>query len=126
LDLQDPPAECLDLLRIFLMELESFSGKRPLVRTDYAGWTRILQAGGTRVPGLDQFAWVRDYPLWVVDDTARSPRVPVPWEALRWAFWQFSTRGRGGKYGVQSQYINLNLYNGVESVLKGGACWQEK
>ena len=38
--------------------------------------------------------------------------MPKPWTANEWLFWQFTDRGDGKLYGVESSRIDLNYFNG--------------
>ena len=50
------------------------------------------------------------WPLWVAHYQQRKPTLPPGWS--HWTFWQFTDRGNGKDYGVQSGFIDLNWFQG--------------
>jgi lysozyme len=115
LDLEgDLPADALERLRSFLEDVTALTGRVPLLQADFSRWTLAVLALGD----LEEVSWARDYPLWVVSYFTRSPDPPFPWPSLKWTFWRFSQRGDTRKYGAQSRYINLNLFNGTLAGLR--------
>lgn len=109
LDLQgDLPLDALDRLRLFLEDVAALTGGVPILQVSSSTWTRLVGAGAAD----EDVSWAGDYPLWVVACDTRSPVAPPPWSSMKWTFWRFSQRGDTGKYGAQSQYINLDLFNG--------------
>lgn len=121
LDLEgDLPGDALERLRLFLEDVTALSGHIPLLQVYGSTWTHLI---GVEV-APESLPWVRDYPLWVIAYDTRSPQAPFPWSPLKWTFWRFTQRGEAGKYGAQSSYINLNLFNGSSKRLKGLLQWK--
>lgn len=52
----------------------------------------------------------RRAPLWIAHWFAPEPTIPKPW--VSWTFWQHTNKGHGPTFGVESQQIDLNYYNG--------------
>ncbi len=50
------------------------------------------------------------WPLWVAHYQQRRPTLPPGW--TRWTFWQFTERGDGKDFGVQSGFVDLNWFQG--------------
>ncbi len=62
--------------------------------------------------------WEKYYLLWAAHwTTASSPLLPNAWSKIQvpktWTYWQYSSKGKGSDYGAQSQYIDLDRYNGT-------------
>lgn len=60
--------------------------------------------------------WAKNRKLWVANwTTGSAPLLPNEWAGANnprtWEFWQYSARGNGADYGVQSTYIDLNRYH---------------
>ena len=91
---------CLDIL-------ERFSRRRPIIYT--AGWYWNAYLG--------EQPWASQYPLWLawypkVWTPDLRPTPPKHWVNAGYRFWQYSSTGPGGEYGAQSEYIDLDLFNG--------------
>ena len=54
--------------------------------------------------------YFKQFPLWVANYGVTSPLVPKPWTG--WTFWQYTDKGDGSTYGVESKNIDLNYFNG--------------
>ncbi len=52
----------------------------------------------------------RTWPLWVANYGVPQPFLPQGWDS--WLFWQYTDQGPGAKFGVSSQNIDLNWFNG--------------
>lgn len=63
-------------------------------------------------------AYFRRYPLWIAHYNAQKPLVPKPWDENEWLFWQYTEKGDGKLYGVESKQIDLNYFNGDEAAFK--------
>lgn len=61
---------------------------------------------------IRDFEYWRKYRLWVANYDVSAPHVPRPWAANEWTFWQYTFRGDGNLYGVESSRIDLNYFNG--------------
>ena len=79
-----------------------FSGVELGVYTGYYWWLE-------RVKNYD--FWSK-YPLWIATYYTDKPKVPPPWGENDWTFHQFTDRGDGKLYGVESSRIDLNYFNG--------------
>ncbi len=58
------------------------------------------------------------YPLWIAHYGVDTPRIPKPWAAEEWIFWQFTSVGDGKAYGVESKGIDLDYFNGDAHVFQ--------
>ena len=84
---------CLDLL-------EKFSGKTPIIYTRKYWFD----------PYIGNVTWAARYPLWVANytyDPAVVPLMPASWKT--WAYYQWSNKGIGADYGVQSEMVDLDI-----------------
>lgn len=97
------PADIQYRVLKFLHFFEDSTGLRPLI---YTGQWYLDQHFGEPV-------WLRTYPLWIADWTegATKPAVPNRW-AGAWDFWQWTAQADGSTYGVQSEHIDLDYFNG--------------
>lgn len=84
-----------DLIKTWLDQAQSFSGKVPMIYTSLYQWSLISGKKGSNPP-----AWTANYPLWVAwfpnkpdDFSAPAPSVmPAGW--TNWAIWQYSKEGK--------------------------------
>ncbi|MBL8064073.1 MAG: glycoside hydrolase family 25 protein [Anaerolineales bacterium] len=60
-------------------------------------------------PNVTYFA---QYPLWIAWYNPQEPLIPPIWQ--EWLYWQFTSNGDGGLYGVESLDIDLNYFKGTE------------
>jgi GH25 family lysozyme M1 (1,4-beta-N-acetylmuramidase) len=87
--------------------------------------TLIYQAlGQYPMPYMGYYSWkekMTPAPEWM-----RRPEYWLPWYAnesivrtpppyTRWTFWQYTDKGDGKAFGCDSQYVDLNWYNGTEA-----------
>ena len=79
-------------------------GKEIGIYTAYYYW---LENTAYSNGGVEYF---KQYPLWVANYGVTSPLVPKPW--TEWLFWQYTDKGDGSLYGVESKNIDLNYFNG--------------
>lgn len=56
------------------------------------------------------------FPLWIANYKTDSPIIPKPWD--NYLFWQFTAEGLGSDYGVESNNIDLNIFNGEDIKFK--------
>ena len=61
--------------------------------------------------GTKDKTWTK-YPLWIANYYVQQPMIPLPWTT--WTMWQYTPKGNGTKYGVESLQIDLDLFNGTE------------
>ncbi len=87
-----------------LVEMEKLFGRKPIFYTS-AG----VMSGGAAQYGTPPAA-LAEYPLWVAHYDVDEPTVPAPWE--NWTFWQYTDKGSGPEYGVESGRIDLNWFHG--------------
>lgn len=88
--------------RVFLVELERLTGKRPMIYTYRYFWSDHM--GNTK-----QFA---EYPLWLAAYQKNAPSPVGGWNKL--AMWQRSASGRVA--GINTP-VDMNLFNGDPSQL---------
>lgn len=89
----------------FVKTYEDITGIKPIIYTSPAYWDRH---------GSEDGFW-KWYRLWIANyGRAEAPIVPKPWDS--YTFWQWTTRGDAGKYGVDRRWkkqIDLNYFNGT-------------
>jgi lysozyme len=102
---QTTPTNALDICRRFVERVEANTGKPPFIYTAPGFWNQY---------GSKDEKWAR-YPLWVAHWQVTKPIVPAPWKD--WAFWQYTAKGEGKKYGAESNDLDLNWYNGTVAQL---------
>src|SRR3989304_316015 len=73
----------------------------------YNYWVENPVSTGIPAASLNYF---KQYPLWIANYGVTKPLVPKPW--TEWTFWQFTDKGDGSIYGVESKNIDLNYFNG--------------
>lgn len=94
----------------FLERLKQLvGGKEIAIYTGYYYWKENAPNPSTQASSLEYF---HQYPLWVARYGATEPLVPPPWKAGEWTFWQFTDTGDGKLFGVESNGIDLNYFNG--------------
>lgn len=64
----------------------------------------------------DASARWQEHPLWIAHYGVNKPAVPKPWSG--WLFWQYTDRGDGSKFGVESKQVDLNWFNGTVEELR--------
>jgi GH25 family lysozyme M1 (1,4-beta-N-acetylmuramidase)/uncharacterized protein YraI len=96
--------------KTFLERLRALVGNREIgIYTAFYYWIRNAPSATTDPTNLEYF---HRYPLWIANYDVATPSVPGPWSANEWLFWQFTDRGDGRLYGVESSRIDLNYFNG--------------
>jgi GH25 family lysozyme M1 (1,4-beta-N-acetylmuramidase)/uncharacterized protein YraI len=94
--------------KVFIESLkELMPGKEIGVYTAYYYWLSNTVSVGIPAAELNYF---KQYPLWIANYGTNSPLVPKPW--TDWTFWQYTDKGNGKIYGVESGNIDLNYFNG--------------
>lgn len=99
------------LLAQFLEVVESELGRVPMIYTSPGFWNSYGKIKNSN--SFDQ-KWIY-YPLWLAHYTsAENPMMIEPWKSAgkNWTFWQYSSAGDGAKFGAESNYIDLNRFNG--------------
>jgi len=94
----------------FLERLKTLLGDKEIgIYTGYYYWGRYSPSAIRQPQQLEYF---HQYPLWIANYGVAKPRVPRPWSADEWLFWQYTEIGDGRIYGVESNGIDLNYFNG--------------
>ena len=83
------------------------------IYTAYYYWLERTAVKGIPAASLEYF---KQYPLWVANYKVDKPLVPKPW--TEWTFWQYTDKGDGSLYGVESKNIDLNYFNGDLAALQ--------
>ena len=95
------------LLFQFLEEVQTITGKIPMIYTSLGFWNSHGMKKGSNY--FDQ-KWAY-YPLWLAQYTkAEQPTLPKPWK--KWLFWQHGVYPVGMQYGAESKSLDLNWFNG--------------
>ena len=103
-----PPREAGNFLWGFVDTLQRLSGKTPMIYTGAFFWNTYSST-----------TWAK-FPLWIAsysDQTYMEKNIAtrMPWD--NWTFWQYTDKGPGKKYGVESEQIDMNYYNGTTEEL---------
>lgn len=61
---------------------------------------------------VKDFSYWHQYASWIANYGVARPLVPRPWKQDEWTFWQYTDKGDGKKFGVESAGIDLNYFNG--------------
>lgn len=94
----------------FLERVKTLVGKKEIgIYTAYYYWLQNSPDPTTQISDLEYF---HRYPLWIANYNVDQPLVPKPWAANEWLFWQYTSKGPGASYGVESNEIDLNYFNG--------------
>jgi lysozyme len=85
----------------FLGRVEQLTARKPMIYTSPSFWNEHM--GGTD--------WASEYDLWIAHYTnSPEPKVPPAWH--QWLFWQYTNKGQGSSFGVESQSVDLDWFNG--------------
>jgi lysozyme len=95
------PANANGQLWNFVTYVEGVTRRIPMIYTSPAYWKEF---------GSPNSGW-RKYPLWIANYYANLPAIPKPWNS--WVFWQFTPKGMGSIFGVESIGIDLDYFNGT-------------
>lgn len=99
----------------FIEELKRLApGKEIGIYTGYYYWKENTLAAGIPTASLNYF---QPFPLWIAHYGVAEPMIPKPWTT--WTFWQITSKGDGGLYGVESLNIDMNFFNGSLSAFQG-------
>ena len=83
--------------------LEDAFGKKPIIYTNYYVWRDDVK--GT------EDSYFGNYPLWLAWYAAeQNVKVPKPWTG--WTFWQYTDKGDGPKFGVESLNVDMDYFMG--------------
>lgn len=95
------PPNALDILGSYIAEIQRLTGRTAI---NYTGPYFWLEHGSANI------IWKKN-PLWIANYGVIKPMIPPPW--VNWTFWQYTSKGDGLKYGVESKQIDLNYFNGT-------------
>ena len=93
-------------LKQFLEIVETMTGVVPIIYTSPGYWQQY---------GSGEASW-KKYDLWIAHYGVRNPDPVTPW-GRDWRFWQYSHKGPGLKFGVESMEIDMNWFSGSEEEL---------
>lgn len=79
------------------------NGKQIGIYTGYYYWIEFTINKFIPNKSLEYFV---QYPLWIAAYNNTAPLIPKPW--TEWSLWQFTDKGNGKLYGVESRNIDLN------------------
>jgi lysozyme len=99
------PGTMRQKLSAFLKEVQRITQKAPVIYTSPSYW---LEFGSPNV------IWAQ-YPLWIANYNVEKPTVPAPWK--KWNFWQFTPKGPGKDFGMESFGLDMDWFNGTEDEL---------
>src|SRR5258706_24174 len=92
--------------KIFLEHLKILVGNKEIgIYTNFYYWK-------DNVPSSENI-YFNQYPLWIASYNPQ-PAIPDTWKDKGWLFWQYTDKGIGSLYGVESSSVDLNYYNGDE------------
>jgi len=94
---------------VFLEHMKSLTEAEIAIYTAYYYWVENTMSLGIPIAALNYF---KQYPLWIANYGVDKPLVPKPWAESDWLFWQYTSKGDGKPYGVESKNIDLNYFNG--------------
>lgn len=84
-------------------------GKEIAIYTGFYYWRENAPNSTLQNANLEYF---HQFPLWIANYGVAEPSIPKPWGKNEWMFWQFTDGGDGNLYGVESNGIDLNYFNG--------------
>jgi len=90
----------------FVQHFRTVTGIAPVLYINRSMAKHHLVNPGNDLTSLD--LWTAQYP-WAMTPVSRP--VADPWDT--WKFWQWSDRGSGSRYGVESRSIDMNYFNGT-------------
>lgn len=101
---------------VFLERLKALVGQKDIgIYTAYYYWRDNAPDANTQNANLEYF---HKYALWIANYLVDKPMIPKPWDETEWSFWQYTDKGDGKLYGVESVPIDLNYFNGTENAFK--------
>ncbi len=100
----------------FLERIKALVGTKEIaIYTAYYYWRDNAPNATTQAENLNYFG---QYPLWIANYGTSEPLVPQPWKKGEWLFWQYTETGDGNLFGVESNEIDLNYFNGDLNALR--------
>jgi len=91
-----------------LEQIKALSGRTPILYTGPSYWTEF---------GTSDAHWA-NYPLWIANYGVRNPNTPEPWKSRGgWTFWQWADRIPAKPYGMESEQLDGDFFNGTEEDL---------
>lgn len=114
-EIPDNPKVDRDKILEWCARVEHATGVRPMIYLSPRGLRHLKGC----VEGLDE------YGLWHVEYISGEPgnpkHVPSMWD--RWSFWQYTSgkkkgTGRGKEFGMESNGLDLDLFNGTRAELE--------
>jgi len=111
-----PPAAALQsALKTFFDVIEQKTGKKGIL---YTNPSTIAYNLGT-IPN-----WMLQLPLWVAHYINASDPTFKPW--AKWSIWQYTSKGDGVLYGMESANVDMDYFNGDENELRQFVGLQKK
>ena len=86
---------------IFITRLKALIGNRQEIGI-YTGYYYWLENAPSKQTAPVELEYFHQYPLWIAHYGVTTPSVPAPWSSDEWTFWQYTDKGDGGLYGVES------------------------
>jgi GH25 family lysozyme M1 (1,4-beta-N-acetylmuramidase) len=59
--------------------------------------------------------YFKQYALWIANYGVSKPMIPAPWKDGEWLLWQYTDKGDGLQYGVETLNVDMNYFNGDEN-----------
>lgn len=101
---------------VFLERLKTLVvGKEICIYTAPSYWRENAPNATAQKANLEYF---HKYPLWIAHYRVEKPLIPKPWGENEWLFWQYTEKGDGKLYGVESLQIDLSHFNGSPEAFK--------
>jgi lysozyme len=100
-------AKLLLAAQSYLGAIEQAFGRKPLFYTNPNMLYYVLKPIPT---------WLISYPLWIAHYGVPEPTMFTPWP--RWTFWQWTDKGDGAFFGMESKNVDMNWFNGSEEELR--------
>lgn len=92
----------------FIVRLQELLPNKEIgVYTGYYYWKEYTLGKAISIQSLN---WFKQFPLWIANYKTNSPLVPLPWS--EWTLWQYTDKGDGKSFGVESLNIDMNYFNG--------------
>jgi lysozyme len=102
-----PSAVLLSSLKIFFDVIEQKTGRKGIL---YTNPSMIAYNLGI-IPD-----WLLQYPLWIAHYINADNPTFKPW--ANWTIWQYTSKGDGVKYGMESANVDMNYFNGDDNELR--------
>jgi len=94
---------------------DAMPGKEIVIYTAFYYWQSNAPDAENHASSLEYF---HQYPLWIANYGVNKPNIPAPWGEDEWLLWQYTDKGDGLGYGVESLGIDLNYFNGDAAAFK--------